>query len=553
MPYARWRIGEVLVGSGLITMRELDDALNAQRSEGGRVGEILVRRGVLTEDEIAGAFAKVLGMEHLHLTSRLVDPAAVGLLPERFARMRRIVPIAFDGDTVVVAMADPMDVETLDEAAFRMGRPVRAVACAENQVFAAIDQNVGGSDDMAAIAATDGDAKADAKDEVAEQTPVVRLLDRVLRQALGEGASDIHFEPHERGVLVRLRVDGVLHSIMSVPLQGKPGLTSRLKILSGMDISERRRPQDGHMTFKSDHRAIDMRVATLPTPHGESVAIRVMNEGLTFRTLEGLGMRADDLQRLRALYAKPYGCILISGPTGSGKSTTLYAVLKELSDPGRKVISVEDPVECDMADVTQMEVNAAVGLTFAAGLRTVLRSDPDVVMIGEIRDPETAEIAVRAALTGHLVLSSIHTNDAPSALTRLSDMSVPAYVSSSSMVGIVAQRLARRLCDRCKSPVEFPETTLLEAGFSEEEIPGLRLSGPVGCSECSGTGYRGRVGIFEVMAMNDDIRASFLAGEPSDRIRTAAIHHGMRTLRRDALDKVAGGEIGLDEVERIVV
>jgi type IV pilus assembly protein PilB len=330
-------------------------------------------------------------------------------------------------------------------------------------------------------------------------------------------------------------------------------MTSRIKIMADLDIAERRVPQDGRIQMHIEGKAVDMRVATLPTPYGESITIRVLDQGLTFHSLEDLGMGREHLDLMRGLLSRPYGAMLFAGPTGSGKSTAMYAGLKQLNSADRKIITVEDPIEYRMDGLTQIAVNAKVGLTFAGALRSILRSDPDVVMIGEMRDPETAEIAIRAALTGHLVLSSIHTNDAPSALTRLVDMGVEPYITSSALLGVVAQRLARRLCPACKRPAEADPEALLRAGFTEDEASQVRPYAPVGCPQCFETGYRGRIGLFEIMPMDDELRRLFLREAPLDQLRATAIEHGMTTLQRDALGKVASGVTSLSEIARVVV
>ncbi len=398
----------------------------------------------------------------------------------------------------------------------------------------------------------------EASDEIPEadieaDVVVVRIVNQLIQAAVRERASDIHFEPSEGGVRVRYRVDGVLREAAGLPKGSQAELLSRLKVMAEMDITERRRPQDGRFGIRLDDKHIDLRVATLPTPQGEAITLRLLDRAVAFLPLEDLGMAETDFETVRKMLRRPYGAILVAGPTGSGKSTTLYAFLHAVNDPGRKIITVEDPIEYRMENVTQLAVNPRIGLTFAAGLRTILRSDPDVVMVGEVRDPETAEIAVRSALTGHLVLTSIHTNDAPSALTRLTDMGVPPYVTSSGLSGAVAQRLVRRLCERCKRPAAVSWDRLVAAGMGEDEAMGLVVYEAQGCQECGMTGYTGRVAVFEVMEFDDHIESLFLHNAPSFELQQAAASRGMRTLRRDALDKVKQGVTSLEEVDRVVV
>jgi type IV pilus assembly protein PilB len=549
------KLGEMLVASGLVTEDQLGKALDDQARGGGRLGEQLVRNLIVTEEQIAATLAAQKGLSHVNLASYPVDPLAATLLPERVARRRTMLPIGFSEDSVLLAMSNPLDIEAIDDVELRTKRKVVPVVASPTQIRYAIEKYVVGAeafrDELEMIsldepAADDGIAEIDAM-------PVVRTVNRILRDAVREGASDIHIEPNEKDVRVRYRVDGVLRDAKDLPRKAAAGVLSRVKVMADMDIAERRLPQDGRIGLRVDDRTVDLRVASLPTRYGESLVIRILNSSLSFLSLEDLGMSEVALDRLVSLLSHPFGSILVSGPTGSGKSTTLYAALNRISDPSRKIITVEDPIEYMMDGITQVAINPRIGLTFAAGLRTILRSDPDVVMVGEIRDPETAEISVRAALTGHLVLSSIHTNDAPSALTRLADMEVPPYVTSSSILGVVAQRLVRRLCDACKRPTAYSWDALVSAGFDEAEAVGLEVYEPHGCDVCRNTGYKGRIGIYEVMVVDEHITRAFLRSAPSEEIRCIALENGMVPMKRDALDKVSVGLTSLDEVARVVV
>jgi type IV pilus assembly protein PilB len=552
--YTRERLGEILVRAGRITDEQLSAALALQAAEGGKLGQILVRQLVLDEDEIAETLAKQKGLEYVRLTSFPIDRDAAMQIPERLARRRLVIPIAYRGDALVLAMADPLDVEAIDDVRLRSGRDIVPVVATPTQIQYAIEKYLASADALQDVVETVPEDEEDEAFLIEEDAPVVRLVNQIIREAVMDDASDIHVEPGEHSVRVRFRVDGVLHERMQLPLSVRPGLTSRVKIMADMDISERRRPQDGRIALTISNRPVDIRVATLPTPAGESIVLRILNHDVSLRSLEDLGMGPDHLETMRRFLARPWGAVLVSGPTGSGKTTTLYAGLTRINEPTRKIITIEDPIEYRIPGITQMSVNPGIGLTFAALLRTVLRADPDVVLVGEIRDPETAEIAIRAALTGHLMLSSIHTNDAPSALTRLVDMEVEPYITSSALVGVVAQRLARRLCPKCRKRCKVSPETALAAGFSEEEVgSGLRLYKAVGCEECSGTGYRGRVGLFEIMEMNEDLQRLFLRQAPAEQLRATALQAGMRSLRRDALDKVKAGVTTLDEVARVVV
>ncbi len=562
MAYTRERLGELLVAEELITSDQLAEALADQVREGGKLGEILVRAGVLTEAQIARVLADQKGYDFVDLTVYPIDRNAASLLPSRLAHTRRVIPLGFEDGMLLLAMADPLDVEAADDVEVRTGQRVLPVVATTSQVLHAIDKYIAAADAFQDLVDASeeiaGEAEEERQSQVSvlmggEDVPVVRLVNQLLREAVRDRASDVHIEPSEHHVVVRYRIDGVLQEVMRLPAAARAGVTSRVKIMAEMDIAERRRPQDGKIALRIDERPVDLRVASLPTPFGESIVIRILNADFTFHSLFDLGLNEANLAIVNEMVRRPYGAVLISGPTGSGKSTTLYAALQEINKPEVKIITIEDPVEYQMGNVTQMGVNARIGLTFAAGLRTILRSDPDVVMVGEIRDPETAEIAVRAALTGHLVLSSIHTNDAPSALTRLVDMGVPPYITGSSLLGVVAQRLARKLCPECRKPVKVPHAVLTAAGYTPAEAKDVTVHGPVGCERCSGSGYGGRLGLFEVMRVDEDITRLFLTSAPSDQLRELALEKGMVSLRRDALDKVAQGLTSLEEVARVVM
>jgi len=553
--YVRERLGEVLVRSGVLTEAQLATALESQQTSGGKLGEVLVREGIADAEEIARSLAEQKDLEYVSLLTYPVDRDAASYLPERIARRLEAIPIGFKDGDVVLAMADPLDIETIDDVRLRTGRQVIPVVTTPAQIEYAIDKYVTSADAFEEL--VDSAASAEQDEVVAvgdEDVPVVRLVNQIIREAVHDHASDIHIEPGPHNVRVRFRVDGVLHEVVSVPVSARAGLLSRIKVMAEMDIAERRRPQDGRIGLLVDGRVIDMRVATLPTPFGETVVIRLLNHEALQPTVEDLGMREEHRKQLERFIARPYGEVLVSGPTGSGKSTTLYASLMQLNSPERKIITIEDPIELQIEGITQMAVNAHIGLSFVTLLRTVLRADPDVVMVGEIRDAETAQIATRAALTGHLVLSSIHTNDAPSALTRLSDMEVAPFIASSALIGVVAQRLVRRLCPSCKEQQRVTKDILASYGLTADEFKAKTISvpHPGGCDDCFGTGYHGRTGIFEVMEMDDELERLFLAQAPSEAIRAAAIDAGMQTLRQDALVKVAEGLTSLDEVMRVI-
>ena len=555
MAYSREKMGGLLVRSGLITQEQLETALAEQVKFGGVLGEMLVRDLVVSEDQIAEVLAQQKGLKHVNLAAIDVDRAAVVLLPWRMARMRSVIPIGFDEGRLILAMSNPLDVEAIDEAEIRTGYKINPVVATASQVQYAIEKYALASDAIMQLeqweeAEVEEEDSAEASPE--GDVPVVRIVNQLLREAVSDRASDVHFEPEEGRVRVRYRIDGVLQDVASLPKNSQAGLISRIKVMAEMDITERRRPQDGRIALQIDGRPLDLRVATLPTPLGESIVIRILNSGVAFHPVESLGLSEANYAKFSRMLSKPNGCILIAGPTGSGKSTTMYAALQSINAPQRKIVTIEDPIEYRMAGLSQVAVNSRVGLTFAAGLRTILRFDPDVVMVGEVRDSETASIAIRAALTGHLVLSSIHTNDAPSALTRITDMGVETYVTSSALLGAVAQRLVRKLCPKCKQAVVIPEERLLASGFKPQEINTLKTFEPVGCEACRSTGFVGRLGVFEIMEMDDELIRLFLKHAPSEELRTLALAKGMVPIRRDALDKVVLGITSLDEVDRTV-
>ncbi|HEY5540902.1 MAG TPA: ATPase, T2SS/T4P/T4SS family [Coriobacteriia bacterium] len=555
MDYTRAKLGQVLLRDGLITADQLEHALKEQSTAGGKLGEVLVRNLVLSEDQIAGALAKREGLRHVNLTHIDIDRTAVALIPVRYAQRKQMIPIGFEGGRMVLAMADPLDVEAIDEAELWSHFKVEPVVVAASEVRYAIEKYALEGNALQELEAEEDESEEPLPDmdELEGDVPVVRIVNQLLRSAVLDRASDIHFEPEETYVRVRSRIDGVLVEVARLPKTSQANLTSRLKIMADMDIMERRRPQDGRISLRVDDRTVDMRVAMLPTPMGESVVVRVLDTTAQSHDIDDMGLTQANRALIDRMLSRPYGAIFVAGPTGSGKTTTLYAALNQLNQTSRKIITIEDPIEYRLAGLTQVAVNPRIGLTFATGLREVLRSDPDIVMVGEVRDTETATIAVRAALTGHLVLSSIHTNDAPAALTRLGDMGVEAYVSSSALIGAIAQRLLRVLCPICKVPAEVTKEELVAAGFSPSEAEQTHPFRAVGCPNCRMTGYRGRIGVFEIMEMDPQLRTLLLAHTPAEQVREMALQHGMRSLRHDALDKVAAGITSLEEIARVVL
>lgn len=552
MEWQRERLGELLVRAELIDEATLDSALAIQKREGGKLGEVLVRELILTETQIAHTLASQKDLPFVDLTSVVVDTAAATSIPERMARLRSVIPIGVEDGSLVVAMADPLDIETIDDIELRTGSPVRTVVAPASQIQHAIDK-FAVPDAMTEITESFEPEEVEVTPMAVEDVPIVRVVQQILRDAVMDGASDVHMEPTESVLRVRVRIDGVLRDVAELPRAAIPGVISRLKVMSEMDIAERRRPQEGRIAMEVADKKVDLRVVCMPTHWGESIVLRVLNSDIAFRTMSDLGMGRHDFEVLTRMLSRPWGCVLVSGPTGSGKTTTLYASLNRVADETRKVITVEDPIEYLMPSATQVAVNPRIGVTFASGLRTILRADPDIVMVGEVRDPETAEIAVRAALTGHLVLSSIHTNDAASAVTRLSDMGVPPYITSSALMGVVGQRLIRVLCPACKQPDSLPMDYLLRMGYSPEQAAALKPFKAVGCERCRNSGYKGRHGLFEVLEVDDEIAHLALSLAPSGDIQAAAVAKGMRTLHQDGLVKVAQGITSLEEIERVIM
>lgn len=560
------KLGELLVAEGKITPEQLEEARTAQRADGRReLGDVLLSMGYASKVDLARALAKRLRLEFVEITERDVERGAASLVDRRVLRKHGAVPLRVEDGKLVVAMSDPTNFYALEDLSMLSGHPVRPVVALEDEIRRVFDRAFAiGQEvtDLLEEAAEETSSLEDAGevelgvDAGPDEAPIVKLVGAILQRAVGEGASDIHIEPRAKELTVRFRVDGVLREVMSVPHKLQDGVIARLKILGNLDIAERRVPQDGRFSVRSAGQKIDLRVASLPTVFGEKVVLRLLDTSSVEANLPKLGFAARDLERFEEVYGRPYGAILVTGPTGSGKSTTLYATLAELNFPDKNIITVEDPVEYRMRGVNQIQVNPKAGLTFASGLRSILRADPDVVMIGEIRDFETAKISVEAALTGHLVLATLHTNDAPSAVARLTDMGVEPFLTASAVDCVIAQRLARRLCDRCKVPVEIERELLETLNFpfsllDENEEPSFHRT--AGCERCGGTGYRGRLGIYELMLVNEEVKEMILRRTSAGEIARAAERAGMVRLRDDGLMKAARGVTTVEEILRTVV
>ncbi|RJQ54100.1 MAG: type II secretion system protein GspE [Actinobacteria bacterium] len=554
--WTRERLGDILLRSGLVTESQLEQALEVQSAGGGRLGKILAERGVISEEQLAETLAVQKKLDLVDLTEYDIEKEVARLIPSQVAVRYQVLPLAVRDGNLVVAMANPLDVEAVDTLRVMTGYDVQPVVATESDVAWAIRQYLESEETAirAAASAVSREPLRQEEPEIETETvPVVTLVNKLVDDAIEERASDIHFEPQTDCLRVRYRIDGVLHEVARIPKNVEPSLISRLKIMADADIAEKRLPQDGHFNYAGRGREVDVRVAILPTMHGENVTLRLLSGAISLLKLSQLGIEEDMLERLRALLSRPHGSLLVTGPTGSGKTTTMYASLNELNTPERKIMTIEDPVEYQIPGIVQTRVNTRIGLTFAAGLRTVVRCDPDIVLIGEIRDLETAQIAVRSALTGHLVLSSLHANDAPSALTTLVDMGIPSYIISSAVNGVVAQRLARRLCGRCKEQVEPEPRLVYRANIPDEDLEGATMCAPRGCKHCAQTGFSGRIAVSEIMPVSEAVAQLCVKSGSSEVIREAAIAEGMRTMRQDGIMKALAGVTSLEEIMRVVV
>ena len=545
---------EILILHGVLPIEQLDGTTTVDEERGLRS---LVEQGVVSEPQLAVARAVQAGLPFVELVDYPVDRAAVPLVSAALCRRHQVLPIAVSAGRVTVAMVDPGNVFALDDVRAAARMPVDPVVAEPGDLRAAIDRFLRADDELSDLTNTLEEESApseqtSAADVLEDDAPIVRFVNLLVSQAIQDHASDIHIEPAEHDVRVRYRIDGVLHEMQRAPKSIQNGVISRLKIMSDIDIAERRKPQDGRMSVRHAGRQIDLRVATLPTVWGEKVVMRILDNSSTGMDIRDLGLLERNFEAYRASYSKPYGMILVTGPTGSGKSTTLYTTLNSVARPEINVITVEDPVEYRMAGINQVQVNPKAGLTFASALRSILRSDPDVVLLGEIRDHETAQIAIEASLTGHLVLSTLHTNDAPSAVTRLTEMEIEPFLVGSALDCVVAQRLARRLCDRCKAPTQHDPEHLgsLRIGFNPERpIPTVYQA--IGCTNCSNTGYRGRIAIHEVMTVTEEIERLAVARASSAEIGRTAREQGMLTLREDGWEKVMLGLTSVEEILRV--
>ena len=549
-------VTDVLADLGYVSDERARQAVEEARTAGCPPERLLVEQGAVTSDQLSRAVAERYGLAHIDLSAYQVDMAAANLISVSSARRYKAIPVGFvDKETLVVALADPTNVLAVDDIQIATGLDCQVAVAADEDIEALIGR-LNTLQSAVSEAIVEGEEEAD--DELAqvsdlevsaEDAPVIKLVYSILGQAVGEGASDVHFEPDEGEMRVRFRVDGVLREAAHVPRRMVNAVVSRIKIMSDLNIAEKRVPQDGRVSISVEDRRVDLRVTTLPTQRGEGATIRILDKDNAQRSLDVLGMDGSAREKFESAFRQAYGAVLVTGPTGSGKSTTLYAALQTLNEVEKKIITIEDPVEYRLPGINQINLNRKAGLDFATGLRSILRADPDIVMVGEIRDGETARIAIEAALTGHLMLTTLHTNDAPGAVIRLSKMGIEAFLTASAVDCVVAQRLARKLCPQCKRRVILPAQALSEA----EIRAGGELEGyePVGCGRCNQSGYRGRVGLYSVMVMSERLKEMVVAGESEADLAAAAREEGMATLREDGVEKVRNGLTSLEEVLRV--
>ncbi|RIX54041.1 type II secretion system protein GspE [Paenibacillus nanensis] len=552
MAVTKKRLGDLLVESMLISEEQLQEALREQSKTKQKLGDLLISQGYITEQQLIEVLEFQLGIPHVSLYKFQIDPAVTQIIPESMARRYQAIPLQKEGGRLMVAMADPLDYFAIEELRMSTGFRIEPAISSRDELQRAIARHYGLQDSMNQMLVDMSSSDEIQENEVMdEDSPVVRLVNQMIQQAVQLRASDIHVDPSELNVTIRYRIDGVLRTERTVPKQMQGFITARLKIMAKLNIAERRLPQDGRIKMTVDFKAVDIRVSSLPTIHGEKLVLRILDLSTGVKAIDQLGFNERNLELFKDMIDKPYGILLITGPTGSGKTTTLYSGLSHLNKEDTNIITVEDPVEYQLEGINQVQVNPNIGLTFAAGLRSILRQDPNIIMVGEIRDSETAEIAIRASLTGHLVLSTLHTNDSVSTITRFRDMGIEPYLIASSLLGIVAQRLVRRVCPDCKQAHPVTEQ---ERFFLRGRLPELdKLYRGQGCGSCNSTGYRGRVAIHEVLLVDDEIRELITNGASVMQLRDAASRQGMIQLLDDGLEKVARGVTTLQEVLRETV
>jgi type IV pilus assembly protein PilB len=568
------RLGEILIKESLITSDQLRQAIEHQKANGGRLGTCLMKLGFISDDEITGVLSRQYGVPSINLKFYEVDASVIKLIPQDTAVRYQIVPLSRVGSTLTIAMTDPTNVFAMDDIKFMTGFNVEPVVASETAIAEAISKFYGEVEsgeeldkvmkDLSAEDAADLELATEEQEtnladleRAAEEAPIIKLVNLIMTDAVKRGASDIHVEPYEKEVRVRLRIDGILQAVMAPPMKLRDAILSRIKIMAKLDISEKRLPQDGRIMIKyrKDGRIkdLDFRVSTIPTLYGEKIVMRLLDKENLRLDMTKLGFEQESLTKYEHAILRPYGMVLVTGPTGSGKTNTLYSSIARLNTAETNIMTAEDPVEFQLSGINQVQMKDQIGLNFAAALRAFLRQDPNIILVGEIRDFETAEIAVKAALTGHLVLSTLHTNDAPSTISRLMNMGIEPFLVATSVNLICAQRLVRKICGNCKEPLDVPQQAMLDAGFSQEEAATTKISIGKGCGTCNKTGYKGRVGLYEVMEINDELRELILVGASALELKKKAIDQGMLTLRKSGLTKAAAGLTTLEEVIRETV
>ncbi|HUS18951.1 MAG TPA: type IV-A pilus assembly ATPase PilB [Terriglobales bacterium] len=565
------RLGDLLVKEKVLTQEQLEQALKTQKDAGGkdRLGSVLVKLGFLSDEDVTNFLSRQYGVPAINLQYFEIDPAVVKLIPQETSKRYQILPLSRVGASLTIAMVDPTNVFAMDDIKFMTGFNIEPVVASESAIMEGIERayNAGkeeenlenimssmGDEADVELAAEEAEASLAELEKGAEEAPIVKLVNLILTDAVKRGASDIHIEPYEKEFRVRFRIDGQLQNIMNPPIKLKDAITSRIKIMSKLDISEKRLPQDGRIMLKmvlnGKKKQLDYRVSCLPVLWGEKIVLRLLDKENLRLDMTKLGFEPESLAKFHSAIIKPFGMVLVTGPTGSGKTNTLYSSIATLNQPDTNIMTAEDPVEFQLAGVNQVQMKEAIGLNFAAALRSFLRQDPNIILVGEIRDFETAEIAIKAALTGHMVLSTLHTNGAPETISRLMNMGIEPFLVATAVHLICAQRLIRRVCSNCAEPEDLPEKTLIEAGFTPEEAKTVKVLKGKGCDKCNGSGTKGRCGLYEVMAMDDELRELILVGASSLELKKKAIENGMITLRRSGLRKVMNGEAPLEEVIR---
>jgi type IV pilus assembly protein PilB len=568
------RLGEILVKESLITQDQLQKALEFQRANGGKLGSCLTKMGFITDDDITGVLSRQYGVPSINLKYYEIDPTVIKLIPQDTALRYQVVPLSRVGSVLTIAMTDPTNVFAMDDIKFMTGFNVEPVVASESAIGEAISRFYGSGgnnaeeisnlmkdlveeDQELELAAEESEMDAASLEKAAEEAPIIKLVNLILTDSVKRGASDIHVEPYETELRVRFRIDGMLQTVMTPPLRLKDAITSRMKIMAKLDIAEKRLPQDGRIMikYKADgkKKELDFRVSTVPTLYGEKIVLRLLDKENLRLDMTKLGFEPESLKKFERNILKPYGMVLVTGPTGSGKTNTLYSSVARLNQVDTNIMTAEDPVEFQLGGINQVQMKEQIGLNFAAALRAFLRQDPNIILVGEIRDFETAEIAVKAALTGHLVLSTLHTNDAPSTISRLMNMGIEPFLVATSVNLICAQRLVRRICANCKEQLDVPEQALIDAGYTPEEAKTTKIYHGKGCTTCNKGGYKGRTGLYEVMEINDDLRELILVGASALELKKKAIEQGMITLRRSGLIKVAAGLTTMEEVLRETV